>query len=66
MLFRSDHSLTQLYAADEVFVTGTMGGIAPVIRIDGRLIGDGRPGPLTAKLTDLLADVAATSGTPIT
>ena len=61
-----DHSLTQLYAADEVFVTGTMGGIAPVIRIDGRLIGDGRPGPLTAKLTDLLADVAATSGTPIT
>jgi len=61
-----DHSLTQLYAADEVFVTGTMGGIAPVIRIDGRLIGDGRPGPLTAKLTDLLADVAATSGTQIT
>ena len=61
-----DYSLTQLYTADEVFVTGTMGGIAPVIRIDGRLIGDGRPGPLTAKLTDLLADLATSSGTPVT
>jgi branched-chain amino acid aminotransferase len=61
-----DYSLTQLYTADEVFVTGTMGGIAPVIRIDGRQIGDGRPGPLTAKLADLLADLAATTGTPIT
>ena len=39
-----DYSLVQLYTADEVFVTGTMGGIAPVISIDGRVIGDGRPG----------------------
>src|SRR5215510_4103976 len=61
-----DYSLTQLYAADEVFVTGTMGGIATVIRIDGRQIGDGRPGSLTAKLTDLLADLAATTGTRVT
>src|SRR5262245_37166534 len=61
-----DTSLTQLYAAEEVFVTGTMGGIAPVIRIDGRQIGDGRPGPLTAKLADLLADLAATTGTLVT
>ena len=61
-----DYSLTQLYAADEVLVTGTMGGIAPVIRIDGRQIGDGRPGPLTAKLTDLLTDLASTTGTPVT
>src|SRR5262249_22964750 len=61
-----DYSLTQLYAADEVCVTGTMGGIAPVIRIDGRQIGDGRPGSLTAKLTDLLADLAATTGTLVT
>jgi branched-chain amino acid aminotransferase len=61
-----EYSLTHLYTADEVFVTGTMGGIAPVIRIDGRLIGDGRPGPLTAKLTGLFADVAARTGTPLT
>jgi len=60
-----DHSLVQLYNADEVFVTGTMGGIAPVISIDGRTIGDGRPGPLTGKLTALLADLTASTGTPV-
>ena len=61
-----DYSLVQLYTADEVFVTGTMGGIAPVIGIDGRMIGDGRPGSLTGKLTGLLADLTATTGTPVT
>ena len=61
-----DLSLVQLYTADEVLVTGTMGGIAPVISIDGRMIGDGRPGPLTGKLTGLLADLTATTGTPVT
>ncbi len=60
-----DYSLVQLYTADEVFVTGTMGGIAPVISIDGRVIGDGRPGPLTGKLSGLLANLAAASGTPV-
>ncbi len=60
-----DYSLTQFYTADEVFVTGTMGGIAPVITIDGRVIGDGTPGPVTRLLTDLLADLTATTGTPM-
>ncbi len=60
-----DYSMTQLYTADEVFVTGTMGGIAPVIRIDGRVIGDGQPGPVTGRLTSLLADLAATTGTEV-
>jgi branched-chain amino acid aminotransferase len=61
-----DYSPVQLYTADEVFVTGTMGGIAPVISIDGRMIGDRRPGSLTGKLTGLLADLTATTGTPVT
>ncbi len=61
-----DYSLTQFYAADEVFVTGTMGGIAPVVALDGRKIGDGAPGPVTARLTKLLADLAARTGTPVT
>ncbi len=60
-----DYSLTQLYTADEVFVTGTMGGIAPVITIDGRPIGAGQPGPVTARLTALLAELTATKGTPV-
>jgi branched-chain amino acid aminotransferase len=49
-----------------VFVTGTMGGIAPVIKVDGRVIGDGQPGPVTRKLTELLAGLTATTGTPVT
>ena len=60
-----DYSMVQLYNADEVFVTGTMGGIAPVISIDGRMIADGRPGPVTGKLTGLLAELAASTGTTV-
>ena len=40
-----DYTLPQLYTADEAFVTGTMGGLVPVLRVDGRTIGDGSPGP---------------------
>jgi branched-chain amino acid aminotransferase len=61
-----DYSLTQFHAADEIFVTGTMGGIAPVVALDGRQIGDGRPGPVTAQVTKLLAELTARSGTPVT
>jgi branched-chain amino acid aminotransferase len=60
-----DYSLPQLYTADELFVTGTMDGIAPVISLDGRQIGDGTPGPVTLRLTRLLAEVTATTGTPV-
>ena len=34
-------------------MTGTFGGLTPVVEIDGRTIGDGRPGPITAQLQDL-------------
>jgi branched-chain amino acid aminotransferase len=60
-----DFSLSQFYAADEVFVTGTMGGLTPVIGIDGRTIGDGTPGPVTRRLVTLFADLTARSGTPV-
>jgi branched-chain amino acid aminotransferase len=60
-----DYSLTQLYAADELFVTGTMGGLTPVLALDGRPIGDGKPGPVTIQLTEQYADLTATSGTPV-
>ena len=60
-----DLSLTQFYTADEVFVTGTMGGLTPVIAIDGRTIGRGTPGPVTGRLTGLFADLTARSGTPV-
>ena len=61
----ADFSLSQFYAADEVFVTGTMGGLVPVIAIDGRTIGDGTTGPVTRQLMGLFADLVARSGTEV-
>jgi branched-chain amino acid aminotransferase len=61
-----DYTLPELYTADEAFVTGTMGGLVPVVRVDGRIIGDGTPGPVTTRLVALFADLAATTGTPVT
>jgi branched-chain amino acid aminotransferase len=58
-----DLSMTDFYNADEVFVTGTMGGLAPVIGIDGRVIGDGKPGPVTGRLMDMFAELTARTGT---
>ena len=60
-------SLDDVYSADEAFVTGTFGGLTPVVEVDGRTIGDGRPGPVTAHLRNLYleaveADVAAGAG----
>lgn len=46
-------SLTDVYGADESFVTGTFGSLTPVIEVDGRAIGGGKRGPLTARLSDL-------------
>lgn len=48
-----DFTLTQVYSASEAFVTGTLGGVTPVTRIDGRAIGDGKPGPVTREASDL-------------
>ncbi len=48
-----DFSLTDVYAANEAFVTGTFGGLTPVVNVDGHLIGAGKPGELTARLREL-------------
>jgi branched-chain amino acid aminotransferase len=60
-----DYSLAQFYAADEMFVTGTMGGIVPVLSLDGRCVGTGQPGPVTRRLAGLFADLTARTGTPV-
>jgi branched-chain amino acid aminotransferase len=60
-----DYSLPQLYNASEVFVTGTMGGLAPVVSVDGRSIGDGSIGSVTKHLTELYGNLTATSGTEV-
>src|SRR5262245_5889479 len=48
-----DLSLTEVYRADEMFCTGTMGELAAVTKVDGRPIGNGTPGPMTRRLSDL-------------
>ena len=52
-LFDPKPALTKhdVYVADECFLTGTAAEIVPVVRVDDRLIGDGKPGPVTKDLT---------------
>lgn len=51
-----DFSLTDVYSAEEAFVTGTFGSLTPVVQIDGRQIGEGIPGELTQRLSRLYKD----------
>jgi len=44
--------VAQLYMADEVFLTGTAAEVVPIVEIDGRPIGTGRPGPITRDLRE--------------
>jgi branched-chain amino acid aminotransferase len=60
-----DLSLTDVYRADEMFCTGTMGELAPVLEVDGRTIGDGAAGPVTRRLSELFARLTATEGVPV-
>lgn len=48
-----DFTLAETYGAPEAFVTGTIGGITPVTQIDGRPVGAGTPGPVTARASEL-------------
>ena len=57
--------LFDLYTADEVFVTGTAAEVAPVTKVDGRVIGTGKPGPITKELMAAFKDLAMTTGTAI-
>ena len=57
-----DFTLAEVYSADEAFVTGTLGGVTPVTKVDGRVIGDGSPGPQTIRAGELyLRPVTASS-----
>ena len=54
-----------LFNADECFLTGTGAEIVPVVKIDGRAIGGGTPGPLTQKLSSQYHALTKVSGEPI-
>ena len=55
-------SLTELYSASEAFTTGTMGELTPILRCDGRTIGEGSRGPVTERLQGLHASYAYENG----
>ena len=58
-------SLTELYTADEVFTSGTMGELTPVLEADGRTIGSGSVGDTTTRLQSLHREVAIRDGEEI-
>lgn len=57
-----DIPLDELYASSEVFCTGTMGELAPVIEVDGRRIGRGGPGPMYQRLSEAFIESTKTEG----
>ncbi|HZZ28242.1 MAG TPA: aminotransferase class IV [Pirellulales bacterium] len=62
---QEDLSLTDVYRADEMFCTGTMGELAPVVQVNGRKIGSGQRGAVTQRLAALFAELTAHEGVPI-
>ncbi|MBC8330119.1 MAG: aminotransferase class IV [Planctomycetes bacterium] len=59
----ADLSLTWVYRADEMFCSGTMGELAGITEVDGRIIGDGQaPGPRTRRLSELYSELTAAAG----
>ena len=60
-----DFSLTEVYRAEEMFCTGTMGELAPVMKVDGRTIGNGEIGPITRLLGKLFDDCVVAEAEPV-
>ncbi len=58
-------SMTEVYTADDVFTTGTMGELSPVLEVDGRRIGTGEIGETPRRLQRLYADMTAREGEPL-
>ena len=58
-------TLFEFYSADEAFMSGTAAEIAPIVSIDERVIGDGRPGRLTMEISRAYKELVNSTGTPI-
>ena len=61
----TDLSVVDVYGANEMFCTGTMGELAAVTKIDNRQIGDGTVGPMTKRLSDFYSQHTATQGVQV-
>jgi branched-chain amino acid aminotransferase len=54
-----------VFVANECFLTGTAAEIVPVVKVDGRLIGSGKPGPVTTRVIAQFREMTRETGTPI-
>jgi len=61
----TDITRHDVFVADECFLTGTAAEIVPVVKADGRPIGNGKPGPITARIIARFRQVTRETGTPI-
>jgi branched-chain amino acid aminotransferase len=63
-----ERSITRydIFTADECFLTGTAAEVIPVVSLDRRVIGEGKPGPFTHKLLEAFHKLANNTGTPVT
>src|ERR1700736_3192282 len=61
----TDITRHDVFIADECFLTGTAAELIPVIKADGRVIGNGTPGPITTRMIARFHQVTRESGTPI-
>jgi branched-chain amino acid aminotransferase len=62
---KTDITRHDVFVADECFLTGTAAEIVPVVKADGRSIGNGKPGPITARIIARFRQVTRETGTPI-
>ncbi len=64
-VFEKNFSLTDVYGADEAFVTGTFAGVTPVVEVDGRIIGEGSPKKMVKRLQKLYLHMMENDSTQV-
>ena len=62
---KADITRHDVFVADECFLTGTAAEIVPVVKVDGRSIGNGKPGPITTRIIARFREMTRETGTPI-
>src|SRR6266849_1532294 len=63
-VIEADFTRHDIFVADECFLTGTAAEIVPVVKADGRIIGNGKPGPVTARIIARFREMIHQTGTP--
>src|SRR5437588_836366 len=64
-IMKADITRHAVFASDECFLTGTAAEIIPVVKADGRMIGNGKPGPITTRIIARFREMTRDTGTPI-